>query len=368
MTRTLSLARFAVCAVVLTAAVTLNAQITITFNGPHDAPSSFTGINAWGEVSGSYHDANGTHGFVRKLDDRFITFDVPDSTGTFPSAIGLLGDVTGSTDGPTFTDGVFSEPTRGFVRHRDGTIDLFNACLDANSAGEPSEAWASPSAINDRGSIIGDCHEYIYNDPYDYGFLRKRGGTVVTIPQDIYNLYGTGYTEALAINSRNQVAGSYLEYVPTHGFITPPGAASLTTFDAVPDAYITRPTAINTQGDVAGVYTADSSGSPNPNHGFVRNSDGTIVTFDVPNALATNPMSISEQGMSVGNYTDAAGAHGFLRRIDGTIETFDVHIPNAQDITFIAVSSTNLMLGSYKDKNGGVHGFIFVPLWFLLER
>jgi hypothetical protein len=367
----LALARFGLCAVLISAAITLNAQIIITFDGPNHASSSFSGINAWGEVSGSYQDASGTHGFVRELDGRFVTFDVPGSTGLLTAGIGVSGDVIGYTDGPTYTNRYFTELTRGFIRHRNGKIDLFNGCFDPGPAG-PTTAWAYPKAINDKGSIIGNCDEYVEIDFFRFGFLQKRGGTTVRVGQ----LDPNGYTMASVINSKDQVAGWYREsgLYPEHGFITQPGGVGSDYFDVFPDAdtpnFGTRPTAINTKGDIAGAYTTNSDWPSNDAtyQAFLRNSYGSILTFEVPNSLETYPLSISERGVIVGTYADTAGSHGFLRQIDGTIDTFDVPIPDAKSISFIAVSTTGLILGSYTDQGGGVHGFIFVPLWFLQEK
>lgn len=55
------------------------------------------------------------------------------------------------------------------------------------------------------------------------------------------------------------------------------------------------------------------------NHGFVRASDGTITTFDVPGAgtlggQGTFPVSNDPSNGITGYYIDASGvSHGFLR-------------------------------------------------------
>jgi hypothetical protein len=55
------------------------------------------------------------------------------------------------------------------------------------------------------------------------------------------------------------------------------------------------------------------------NHGFVRVSDGTITTFDVPGAgtgfnQGTAPLGITPSGLIMGLYRDPdSGVHGFLR-------------------------------------------------------
>src|SRR5215831_13157301 len=73
--------------------------------------------------------------------------------------------------------------------------------------------------------------------------------------------------------------------------------------------------------------TFDSSGV---NHGYVRGSDGTVTTFDVPGAgtgseQGTLGENINTPGMIDGEFIDASGAyHAFLRSKHGSITTYDV--------------------------------------------
>jgi hypothetical protein len=49
-------------------------------------------------------------------------------------------------------------------------------------------------------------------------------------------------------------------------------------------------------------------------HGFVRAADGTIKTFDAPNAADTLPQSINDTGVVTGWYVVGGNAyHGFFR-------------------------------------------------------
>jgi hypothetical protein len=50
----------------------------------------------------------------------------------------------------------------------------------------------------------------------------------------------------------------------------------------------------------------------------------TIITFDVPGAAGTSPISINPAGVITGSYNDASNVpHGFLRDAGGAITTFD---------------------------------------------
>src|SRR6202007_2383306 len=53
-----------------------------------------------------------------------------------------------------------------------------------------------------------------------------------------------------------------------------------------------------------------------------------IVKFDPPSSSYTVPQAINLFGQVTGYYQDTAGFHGFLRQPDGAIFTFDVALSN----------------------------------------
>ena len=78
-------------------------------------------------------------------------------------------------------------------------------------------------------------------------------------------------------------------------------AQTFTTFD-VPDSRSTQAFAINPAGQITGIYEDISVGL----HGFLRQPDGTIITFDVPgagsgNGLGTFGQAINPAGKIAGN-------------------------------------------------------------------
>lgn len=96
----------------------------------------------------------------------------------------------------------------------------------------------------------------------------------------------------------------------------------------------TVPLAINAVGDVAGVHLDGKFVW----HGFVRTANGWIAEFDIPGAhqgpcqpcvpvghLGTSPTGIDTAGDIAGVYEDTGLVnHGFVRATDGTITTFDI--------------------------------------------
>lgn len=126
-------------------------------------PGCALGFNQFGIVAGIYIDANGVqHGFVRSLDGRFTTFDVP-------------GAGTGS---------------------RQGT-------------GCPSDC---PTSLNDWGAITGT---YIDAGNVYHGYLRNPAGKIVTVDPR-----GSIFTLSSGINDFGVVTGYYQDANNVyHGFL-----------------------------------------------------------------------------------------------------------------------------------------------------
>src|SRR5262245_60680240 len=88
---------------------------------------------------------------------------------------------------------------------------------------------------------------------------------------------------------------------------------SFTTFDP-PGSQFASPVSINPAGQITGNYFDANFAQ----RGFLRDADGTITTFDAPNAFfGTSPNFITPQGLIVGTYVDANfNAQPFLRAKD----------------------------------------------------
>jgi hypothetical protein len=240
--------------------------------------------------------------------------------------------------------------------------------------------WTTPQAIDPRGQIIGyyttqaagcngQCLTY-------HGFLRQRNGTFITFDvPDAGSGDGQG-TIPEAINPSGEITGFYLDAAyNTHSFLREPDG-TIVTFDAVANARLTK-TLINAEGKITGF-----SGSRDMVHGFVRDKDGTITIFDVctaasaqslncnplPNGLGvTLPAGINSAGLITGYFeTFDAGslhAHGFLRQPDGAIITFDANGSSSQSIP-TGINSVGEITGFYSDVTNNVqhsHGFLREP-------
>src|SRR5215472_7998407 len=80
-------------------------------------------------------------------------------------------------------------------------------------------------------------------------------------------------------------------------------------------------------------------------------AQATFITIDVPGAQETQAFGISKAGAITGEYLDASNVyHGFVRASDGTITTFDV--PDAggganQGTFGVSINDTGTIAGNY---------------------
>ena len=125
--------------------------------------------------------------------------------------------------------------------------------------------------INDSGEVSGS-----YNlGGSEFGFVRNRPGTLTP-----FGSPSTFTAVAEAINASGTVAGYYSTGPTEHAFIR--NRSTLVSFDASASA-ATVPKAMNRTGQIAGYYYFPNNGELGF-HGFLRNVDGAITSFDAPEA------------------------------------------------------------------------------------
>lgn len=200
---------------------------------------------------------------------------------------------------------------------------------------------------------------------------------------------GTGKgqgTWATAINASGEIAGYFIDANFGCSAFVRSRNGTFIPFDSPTGCPI--PASVNQTGAVTGTYGdrsfGCSGGQPdNPPgcgglHAFVRNSDGTFVSFDAPTELSnslepsgnlnpeTLPRSINSAGEVTGIYTTCGQSScnsSFLWTPDGTFVSFDP--PNANPYDFIGANSVNAdgaIVGTFADRITGVfHGFLRAP-------
>jgi hypothetical protein len=137
-----------------------------------------------------------------------------------------------------------------------------------------------------------------------------------------------------------------------HGFVREPNA-KITSFDP-PGSISTKAVSINAKGTITGYYQLANMSV----HGFVRRAGGTIVSFDPPESTGTIVTAINNAGAITGSYTANGRTFGFVRRAWGKIESFDV--PGSTGTFPTSINDDGAITGSYGDNSGG-HGFVRSP-------
>jgi hypothetical protein len=306
---------------------------------------------------------------------KIITFDVPASegNGTFPVGVTLQGTVAGY-----YYDDYYV--AHGFLRRPNGTFTTF----DIPGAGTvPNDFNGTfPNGINLSGTVAG-----YYNDSnlVSHCFLRTPGGKITTfdVPGADINPADAAGSIITGISPLGVVAGYYVDTnFVAHGFLRSsdgkfasfdaPGSGASGTFPVSP---------VNVEGAVAGLYT-------DPNflyHAFVRNPDGTFSTWVAPSSCDTSfqttacggtaAFNINAGGKTLGSYTDNSGNfvhHGLLRDRDGKFTTITapgagtgVEQGTGLNFFFFAtipgLNDSGAVTATYLDANDVFHGFVRSP-------
>jgi hypothetical protein len=154
-----------------------------------------------------------------------------------------------------------------------------------------------------------------------------------------------------------------------HGFLRASNG-TFTTFD-VPGGFISADgfsagpaLAMNPAGAITGTYFFGGNLRV-----FVRAPNGAFTTFDAatypPCCIWSAPSGITPGGTIVGSFNDGFTInHGFLRTAGGAITTFDA--PGAgtgynQGTLPVGITPGGMIMGLYRDANNVTHGFIFMP-------
>jgi len=340
-----------------------------TFDAPGAALVPFSGtaptsINPAGTITGSYIDASSLgHGFLRARDGTFTSFDPAGSIFTQPAAINPAAVITGYYEDANFV-------AHGFLRGGDGTFTTFDAQGAINGT--------IPSSINPEGAITG----YYYDtNVVAHGFLRAKDGNLTTFDDPDS---GTGTTifpgtMSGAISPEGGIAGTYTDASGVnHGFLRA-GDGTFTTFDPPGQidpfllfAFLALPVVSrNPAGVITGAYFQPISGNPFGGNFqvFVRARDGTFTTFDAatysPCCIWSFASGINPSGTITGYFNDGFNRnHGFVRNGDGTVITFDA--PGAgtgfnQGTVPLGIDPAGVIIGYYTDNSNVHHGFLRMP-------
>jgi len=127
-------------------------------------PGCFLGLNQWGAIAGIYSDANSVnHGFLRRPDGKFTTFDAPGAGTGIYQGTGCASDCPVSLNDWGAITGVYIDANyvfHGYLRSPQGHIVTVDPVGSASTF---------PDGINDLGTIAG---YYADANGVFHGFLR----------------------------------------------------------------------------------------------------------------------------------------------------------------------------------------------------
>ena len=253
---------------------------------PHGSRTFPRGINARGDVLGSYVDANGVgHDFVLH-NGVFSNVVYPGNAAAAARAMNARGDIVGSVD------------VHAFLLH-DGKLTKFDY---------PGASATIAFGINNSGDISG---QYVTAAGDERGFIKRDGKfNTISVPGGIdFRLHGSQDNGRVMVGDELRDSDqSQRGFRLRPGFVrlmNPPG----TIFPC------SHARGINERGDVAGAFaivnTAEECAGGPPTHGFVLRDD-TYYVIDFPGAHNNFVFGINDDGAVVGVFVDDSGnIHGF---------------------------------------------------------
>jgi uncharacterized membrane protein len=278
-----------------------------------------SGINAEGDIVGSYVDGtNRQHGFVRN-GDQYTTIDVPGelvglegiTLPTSANGINPAGEIVGSyaapinpavtdVNSPAYCPVASAACTKGFLY----THGRFYSVLFTGHPG------AIPQRILPNGDIYGCLHDTNLGMSMFGAIWTRSGGMSLTA--------GGGEladkTLAFPMSMNNGatpggelIVGLWNDMVGRHGFIVQDGVFS--SYDVPsPTISLTAIWDVNPRGQFVGTYV-DATGR----HAFLQNPDeATAIQLDVPGGTNAIANGINPEGTIVGSYSIGKVSHGFM--------------------------------------------------------
>ena len=253
------------------------------------------GINARGDIVGSYIDAAGrSHGYLLR-EGEFTTIDFSAIANTEARGISPDGEIVGIY----WLPGEPAVNLHGFMRAKNGA---FVAVPD------PPHISTVAQRILPDGTILGCRH--------DADQMSTMRGIVVSNDGSIAELSELSEFGSMANGGtpdHRRVVGFYYPdmAVATHqeGFLIDDGEFSQL---HVPGSTATQAWDMNPAGEIIGFYRT-GSGATAVFHGFVLRDD-QYITFDFPGATttATRLRGINPRGDIVGTYAVGTVSHGFV--------------------------------------------------------
>jgi probable HAF family extracellular repeat protein len=264
-----------------------------TIDFPDAVSTSASGINARGDIVGSYKNGDGrTHGYLLR-DGTFTTIDFTSSDGTAAAGteakgISPDGEVVGDYWMPGEANPVEVHGYRRTVQGEFVAVDY------------PRHTHTIIQRILPDGTMLGCRHD---------GDLRATMKGITISRQGYAEIEANWSMQNGATPDRRHIVGLYTNAAGSQqGFLIDDGVFKPLFVGEIPT---TAAWDMNPAGEIIGVYTT-SVGATTVYHGFVLRDEG-YVSIDVPSATATRAFGINARGDVVGAYvTKDTKTHGFL--------------------------------------------------------
>lgn len=316
----------------------------LEFDPPGAMSSSANGIDEKGDVAGIYFPSGGSHlaGYVRRKNGQFKSI-VSDGNTVQLRAM----------NGRRQTTGYIAKtgPSAAFIADRAGHIEEFTV---------PGTDFADPKAINSNGDVAGTFNNSGY--PFvNHGFLRHSDGSFELFDAPGAGTGDTHGTTVMDMNANRTVAGFVWDDQDLyHGFLRAPDG-TFTQIDIPGEGMSknqgTQVYGLNAKNAVTGTYR-DAQGN---DHGFIRTLRGKITTFDLPGSRHIFVLDITANGTVAGEFSDRRhSSRGFVRAPDGTVTVLDA--PDAHpDTSVVGINEKGQVAGFYFGADFEPHSFIWTP-------
>lgn len=252
--------------------------------------STAFGINARGDVVGTFVDQNLLqHGFMLSKDE-FTVIDFPGAQGTIARGIGPSREIVGNYwlpgDNPSLG-------ARGFLRTKKG--EFLNVRYGDP---DPQHQWEIAQRILPDGTIVGCRHDYDQMVSMRGITIGKEGASEI----DAFGSMNNGATPDLHLIVGfwfNMMDNQQQSYMIENGVFT--------SF-MVPGSNLTNAWDVNPDGAIVGVYRVGTT-----TRGFLKIGE-TYTTIHFPGATVTRAFGINAGGDIVGNYVQGGVTYAFLAR------------------------------------------------------
>jgi hypothetical protein len=267
-----------------------------TIAPPGARSSTAFGINARGDVVGTFVDLSfAQHGFLLSKGE-LIPIDFPGAQGTIARGIGASGEIVGNYwlpgDNPQLA-------ARGFLRTKQG--EFLNVRYgDPN----PQYRWEIAQRVLPDGTIVGCRHDYDQMESMRGITIGKDGASSEI---DAFGSMNNGATP-----DRHLIVGFWFNMMDNQQQSYTLENGVFTSF-MVPGSNLTNAWDVNPDGAIVGVYRVGSTV-----RGFLRTEDelGALnyTTIHYPGSTATRAFGINAGGDIVGNYVLGGVTYAFLAR------------------------------------------------------